>query len=396
MNVKKIASLLHLWLGLAVGLVVISSFLPAVLFVWEEELTDLYYHDFVFVESNGKQPQSLTKLLETAKKAVPANQNLEEVEISSDPERAYIFSGSDHVEDEGWTAFSEVEYSNTVYVNPYTAEVSGVIDQETNWIWLLRIMHQQLLLQYDIGHLIVGIATLMMFALVITGLILWWPRNKGALKQRFKIKFDAKWRRVNYDIHNVGGFYTQLFILIFAATGLVWTFDWWTDGIYRLLGDDPEKVFNEVPALKPDGQILTNPLDHAFSDMMTKKANWKLISFFVTEKKFMGVVRYDGHSGWDTWDIHHYDAKNGGLYFSVKHEDKTTGAKWRNSNYAIHVGSIYGVFTKIIASFIALFCASLPVTGFYIWWGRRKKEKKTSAGKGQRQRGKPVLQPRNS
>jgi uncharacterized iron-regulated membrane protein len=381
MNLKKIASVLHLWLGLAVGLVVVASFLPAALFVWEKELTDLYYHDYIFVEPQSSQPQSLTKLLENARKSIPARQMLENVEISSDPTRAYIFSGLEHAKEEGWNAFSEVEYSINVYVNPYSGKVIGVVDQETNWILLLRVMHQQLLLHYDIGHLIVGIASLLMFVLVITGLILWWPRNKGALKQRFKIKFDAKWRRVNYDIHNVGGFYTQLFILLFAATGLVWTFDWWTDGIYRLLGDDPEKVFNEVPALKADGQIKTNPLDRAFSDMMTKKADWKLISFYLNEKKFLGVVKYDGESGWDTWDIHHYDAKNGSLYFSVKHEDKTTGAKWRNSNYAIHVGSIYGIFTKIIASIIALFCAGLPVTGFYIWWGRRKKEKKARVGK---------------
>lgn len=376
MTIKKLASVLHLWLGLAVGIVVIFSFLPAALFVWEKELTDLYYHDYIFVEPNGKQPQSLTKLLEVARKSVPSNQAPEEVHISSDPKRAYIFSGLEHAEDEGWNAFSEVEYSNTVYVDPYTARVLGVVDQETDWIWLLRIMHQQLLLQYDIGHMIVGISTLLMFVMVVTGLVLWWPRNKGALKQRFKIKSNAKWRRVNYDIHNVGGFYTQLFILIFEVTGLVWTFDWWTDGIYRLLGDNPEKVFNEVPALKPDGPIATDPLDRAFTNMMTQKGGWNKISFYLNEKKFLGVVRYDGDSGWDTWDLHHYDARNGNLYFSVRHEDKTTGAKFRNSNYAIHVGSIYGTFTKIIATFIALFCASLPVTGFYIWWGRNRKEKK--------------------
>lgn len=380
MTLKKIASFLHLWLGLAVGSVVVASFLPATLFVWEKELTDLYYKDYVFVEPNGKQPESLTKLLEAARKTIPSNQALEDVQISSDPRRAYIFSGMEHAEDEGWNAFSEVEYSNTVYVNPYTAQVIGVVDQETNWIWLLRIMHQQLLLQYDIGHLVVGVSTLIMMVMVITGLILWWPRNKGAIKQRFRIKFDAKWRRVNYDIHNVGGFYAQLFILIFAVTGLVWTFDWWTNGIYRLLGDNPEKVFNQVPALKPDAQIAAYPLDRALADMMTKKKEWDKMSFYLTEKKFLGVIRYNGDSGWDTWDLHHYDARNGDLYFSVKHEDKTTGAKWRNSNYAIHVGSIYGFWTKVLATIIAIFGTSLPITGFCIWWGRNKKRKKPAAG----------------
>lgn len=376
MTVKKLASLLHLWLGLAAGLVVILSFLPATIFVWETELTDLFYRKYVFVEPAGRQPLPLTKLLEIAQKSVPADQPLEDIKISSEPNRAYIFSGLEHAEDEGWNAFSEMEYSNTVYVDQYTGKVLGVVDEETNWISLMRVMHQQLLLRYDVGHIIVGIASLMMFVLVLTGLILWWPRNKGALKQRFKIKFNAKWRRVNYDFHNVGGFYTQLFILIFAATGLVWTFEWWTDGIYRLLGEDPAKVFSQIPALKPDAQKAAHPLDLAFSDMLTKKTDWNKITFHLAEKKFVGVVRYDGDSGWDTWDIHHFDARDGDLYFSIKHEDKSTGAKWRNSNRSIHIGSIYGTPTKIIATIVALFGASLPVTGFYIWWGRRKKEKR--------------------
>jgi len=394
MNLKKISSLLHLWLGLATGLVVISSFLPAALFVWERELTDLYYHDYIFVEPQG-QPQSLTSLLKTAQKSLPENEKLHEVEISHEPDRAYAFSGSEEAEKEGWTAFSELEYSKTVYVNPYNGKVTGIVDQQRNWIWLLRVMHQQLLLQYDIGHLMVGIATLMMFVVVITGLILWWPRNKGALKQRFKIKFNAKWRRVNYDIHNVGGFYTQIFILFFAATGLVWTFDWWTDGIYRLLGEDPDKVFTEVPAIPASIQTTNNPLDIAFYDLALKKKNWKKVSFFMNDAKYLGVVRYDGNSGWDTWDIHHYNAKTGALYFSVPHEKKSLGAKWRNSNYAIHVGSIYGIVTKLIASFIALFCSALPVTGFYIWWGRRKKDKKIPVGKMNSKRMKPLMRQNN-
>ncbi|MBE7177392.1 MAG: PepSY domain-containing protein [Mucilaginibacter polytrichastri] len=50
--------------------------------------------------------------------------------------------------------------------------------------------------------------------------------------------------------------------------------------------------------------------------------------------------------------------------------------KWRNSNYGIHVGKIYGLPTHILAFFASLICASLPVTGFTIWRGKRKKTSK--------------------
>ena len=59
------------------------------------------------------------------------------------------------------------------------------------------------------------------------------------------------------------------------------------------------------------------------------------------------------------------------------HEDKDFGEKVIAANYDIHVGSILGLPTKIIAFIVSLLCASLPITGFMIWYGRRKKAKKT-------------------
>jgi uncharacterized iron-regulated membrane protein len=48
-------------------------------------------------------------------------------------------------------------------------------------------------------------------------------------------------------------------------------------------------------------------------------------------------------------------------------------------NYDIHVGAVLGLPGKIIAFCASLIAASLPITGFYIWWGRRKKKKAETA-----------------
>ncbi|NLE31428.1 MAG: PepSY domain-containing protein [Bacteroidales bacterium] len=42
-------------------------------------------------------------------------------------------------------------------------------------------------------------------------------------------------------------------------------------------------------------------------------------------------------------------------------------------NYDIHVGSIGGWAGKFLLFFVSFFIASLPVSGFLIWWQRRKK-----------------------
>ncbi|MNR17528.1 hypothetical protein D3C85_1341940 [compost metagenome] len=46
------------------------------------------------------------------------------------------------------------------------------------------------------------------------------------------------------------------------------------------------------------------------------------------------------------------------------------------TNYDLHTGQLFGWFGKIIACIASLISASLPVTGFIIWWKKRKKKKK--------------------
>ncbi|MCV5004446.1 PepSY domain-containing protein, partial [Escherichia coli] len=59
-----------------------------------------------------------------------------------------------------------------------------------------------------------------------TGIVLWWPKNKAARKQRFSFKWKnvKSWKRKNYDLHNVLGFYASIFALIFSITGLFYAF----------------------------------------------------------------------------------------------------------------------------------------------------------------------------
>jgi uncharacterized iron-regulated membrane protein len=69
-----------------------------------------------------------------------------------------------------------------------------------------------------------------------------------------------------------------------------------------------------------------------------------------------------------------FDENSGELLHTHDMKDKNFGEKTVGANYDIHVGSILGLPTKIIAFIVSLICASLPVTGFMIWWGRRKRK----------------------
>ncbi|MFB9080287.1 PepSY-associated TM helix domain-containing protein [Flavobacterium procerum] len=379
---RKIFNKIHLWLGLASGLVVFISMLAASIFVWDEELSLWYHQDKYFVPEVKSETLPLDSLMHIVKQKYAA---VDYVEISNNQQKSYVFTSFKENTKPHWTAASDYEIYSRIFVDQYTGKELGEVDLRYDWIYNLRILHQNLLLTYDVGHYLVGFSTLFIFILVVTGIYLWWPKNKAALKQRvwFRWKNTTKWKRKNYDIHNIGGIYTFLFILIFAITGLVWTFKWWTNGIYRVLGNDPEKVWAKAPDIKNNETgSIKNPLEYILSDVKSKVPNSTSVGMTLPEKSTESVpvtsfVRHKGSSGWDESDSYTHNSRTGNNYFKVKHHDKTLGAKWRNSNYAIHTGSIYGVPTKILASIISLFCAFLPVSGFLIWWGRNKKNKST-------------------
>ncbi len=62
--------------------------------------------------------------------------------------------------------------------------------------------------------------------MLVSGIVLWWPRNKARRKSSFRIKLDASPKRLNYDLHNVLGFYACWIVVFAAFTGLVWSFTW--------------------------------------------------------------------------------------------------------------------------------------------------------------------------
>ena len=58
-------------------------------------------------------------------------------------------------------------------------------------------------------------------------------------------------------------------------------------------------------------------------------------------------------------------------YYSASYKESNAGLKLRRINYDLHVGRILGLPGKIIAFLASIIGASLPVTGFIIWYNRK-------------------------
>jgi uncharacterized iron-regulated membrane protein len=243
-----------------------------------------------------------------------------------------------------------------------------------------------LLLPDEVGRIVVGTSVLIFVVLMITGIILWWPKRKTDRKRSFTIKWGARWRRVNYDLHNVLGFYSTAIALVLAVTGLSMSFEWVREGIYKG-GNLGKTIGIERKEFKSDstrkGVTQEAPaIDVAYATITQRSPQAQMIIFYggSTPSQALYGIAYEQPLRYSYRDSYQFDQYTGKTLLYLPNTQKSLGLKLEDMNYDIHVGQIAGLPGKILAFIVSLICASLPVTGLMIYLGKRKK------GKGQKVR----------
>lgn len=367
---SKINAWLHLWLGLASGIVVFIMGITGCILVFEHEIKEMT-SPWLKVEA-----QSADKVLPPSKIYAAVKKELPTKEI-----HGVWYNGLDK------TIKVDIESDSLIYVNPYNGKITGMVDHE-DFFHEIDEGHRYIWLGREIGTMVTSWATLIFFFLLISGIILWFPKkwNKTTVNSSFKIKWNAKFKRLNYDLHNVLGFYSLLLAFLIALTGLIMSFHWVRESTYWITGGfSNEKNKKEVVAeVKPDTlskpkyDMLTSA-DIIFNKVRNEIAKHNteaVIIHFPDEPKDNFYACTDMHNG--NWRDLYFDQKTLELLpSSRKYIGDEKFHDWmRRSNYSLHVGAIGGITTKILYFTASLICASLPLTGFYIWWGRKKKTKK--------------------
>jgi uncharacterized iron-regulated membrane protein len=402
---KKAILAAHRWAGLVSGAVVLIVSLTGAVFVFETEIFSLLHGKLLHVEAKGRPMLPASRLLVSGQAALGQDVKAGWVE-GFGPDRS-VQVGAYQSDDSsgGIWYWDQVKVWKSVYVDPYTGQTLGVVDRRFEFFQVVRQIHQNMLLRYDIGHWIVGVTVLVFMAMLITGLILWLPRNRAALKQRLKVAWGAGRRRLLFDLHVVSGIYIWIPVFIVAATGLTWSFTWWAGGLNYLLSGNSASPWSEGPVIEsalPDAvgadSVATAaasahyasassdspvasipgrpPIDIAFEEARRKSRVGG--SYYVSlpgDAKGVYEVFYEEpvKSGWRTWSGLKFDQYSGKLLHSDLFEDQNIRKRFGHSVYDIHVGKIYGWPTMILAEIVCLLCALLPVSGFLMWRGKRKR-----------------------
>ena len=360
---KLWAGRIHLWLGLLTGIIVFIVAVTGCIYVFHDEIKDVVY-DWRKVEVENKQFVAPSELKRNIAEKFP--------QASSD---FLLYPGRDRPAMVFGRSEGEEFY---FYLNPYSGEFLAFQNLHENFFDIVLHLHMYLLLPEDIGKQVIGISTIIFVIMLITGVILWWPKKLKNLRRSLKIKWNSRWRRLNYDLHNISGIYLHLLALVIAITGLTFSYEWVDESVYYLgnLGTSPssDQVITRIDAISEE--TSENPLDKAFYKSLELTPEDEMHFVWLQAKNspivagsYPKALHYDHQSNF------YYHPKTGKLLQEQYYTDKSSGLKLQEMNYGLHTGQYFGMVGKIIVFLASLFVAALPITGFMIWWGRKNRVK---------------------
>jgi uncharacterized iron-regulated membrane protein len=350
MTLRQAALKLHLWMALVGGVFILVVGATGAILVFEREINRAAHAELHRVQG-GTARLPVDELVAAVRAAYPGARVRGVVFPEVEP-------GPLNVALVGRAAF----------VDPGSGRILGELANGAGLGGVIESVHLNLRAGRW-GSRIVGTATLFCLLAAVTGLYLWWPRRL------FRFRADASGKRFVFDLHNVAGFWTSLFLLVVTGTGLVMFWGSFTQPLLRKLdpaqpqpppqstpveGVPPislEEVVRRAQAALPGAQIRNFPIP------ASPQAAHRVQLRFPEDKTPGGRSQV------------YLDQFSGEVLRIESTREAGLGTTLFQLQRSIHTGDIWGWPTRILA---LLTCLSLLVqlyTGILLWWRRTRPRK---------------------
>lgn len=368
---KKIFRRMHLWLSVPFGLLITLICFSGAMLVFEKEIMETSAPQRYYVEQIGEKALPIDELMEKVAGVLPDSVQVTGITAFSNPERTWLVNLSK-------------PHRASMYINPYTGEIKGRNERAPFFTTMFK-MHRWMMGSARAedgsmgwGKLCVGISTLMFVFVLVTGAIIWWPRNRKVLGNRLSIQTKKGWRRFWYDLHVAGGIYALVFLLAMALTGLTWSFQWYRNGFYAVFGiETPQGGGHHVQSSK--GKERKGHKESSKHDLHWQKV-YEELAKRNPDFKQIALSRGSASVSFERWgnqrasDKYMFNTRSGEITEVSLYKDIPDSGKIRGWIYSVHVGSWGGLLTRILTFLAALLGASLPLTGYYLWIKRLKRK----------------------
>lgn len=376
---KKVFFQIHWFLGITAGLILSLMGVTGAIYSYEPQILKWINQDSYVVEVAQSPKLTPAQLYQHFNQQQPEIE-INSITIAADP----AASSTVNIKKEG------ARRGYNMMVNPYTAEVLPDIKGRDTLQFIQRL-HRNLTAG-EFGAQITGASTLMLIFFVLSGLYLRFPK-KHSFKQWFFIKPKLKGRNFIWDLHAVVGTWVVIFYLLFACTGLYWSYDWWRAGMFKVMGvEQPQRnqQHNESGNRKHKQEALsTEQVNRILTQSWTgvnAQIGREYSSLTLTVPK-----RDDAKVEVSFVDAipQHERARNQAIYNYQDqqfeklelYEDKKLNEKIMSSMLPVHRGSFFGSTYQFIAMLASLSMPLFFVTGWMLYLKRRKQKKLTQAAR---------------
>lgn len=269
------------------------------------------------------------------------------------------------------------------YVDPASGRVLGVRPSGPGPVRTLFDLHANLL-GGPVGTTAVGVLGLLLLFASATGVVVWWPRA-GKLVEAVTVRLGGSSRRVNYDLHRAGGFWTVLYLAILALTGSGLVF-YGTAGdlLNRATGSSaPPPAPSSRPApggVTPSSLPSPRPerIDSAWRRLRHRVPSSRVtfISLPTSERAPVSLrFRLPAELHPNGRSYAYADRWTGELLRVDRQPEMDLGPRLLHTLYPLHVGDlkigpIPPDVVRLVWAVLGIAPAVLVVTGFLVWYRR--------------------------
>ncbi len=255
------------------------------------------------------------------------------------------------------------------FFDPYSGELLAEPSGKAFFDLMLQL--HRFLAMGESGKQITAASTLALVFFCLSGLYLRWPRQALNWRTWLTLDWAKKGRAFNWDLHAVFGTWCLAFYLCAALTGLYWSYDWYRDGMTRLLGDAPAGQQGGKPAIWRGLQDAAGPQLVVWNLRLPAAAGQPAtVSYLLADAEHPRAFNQLS-----------LDPLTGQVRRHERYAEKPLGAQLLASVYALHVGEYFGLPGRILMALASLSMPLFFITGWLLYLDRRRKKRALRAAK---------------
>ncbi|MFE0506701.1 PepSY-associated TM helix domain-containing protein [Peribacillus butanolivorans] len=373
----------HFYAGIIFAPLLIILAVTGSIYLFKPQIEQVLYQDYQEVIPQGDK--------------IPASQQIEKVKKLYPDAVVTKYHPGENASRSSEVSITSNNESLTIFIDPYTGKSIGVLNDEDRIMDKIEEIHGELMAG-TLGDRIVELAACWAVVLIVSGLYLWYPKNKLSLSGVLFPRINKGKNIFRRDLHAVPAFWISAGMLFLIMTGLPWS-GFWGSNFQSLAtnsgsGYPPSIWAGSAPtSLIKTKDIADVPwaaenLDVPISDIQG------FIPLSIDD-----VVTIANREGMHPSYSINIPQEADGVYtlsaFPPKAQDEATIhvdqysgavlADYRYDHYGfigkivawgitLHKGTQFGLINQLFSLLICLGIMLVAVSGFYLWLKRKPKK----------------------